>query len=94
MFVETITTPRDEWEHWNERLRMLTEPPAALIASITWQTQDGNVTSLNVWETPEAVADFFIERVRPFVEVEGSPETTPTRHGEPIAVYLRGDRTA
>ena len=30
MFVETITTARDEWERWNERLRMLEEPPAAL----------------------------------------------------------------
>jgi hypothetical protein len=25
MFVETITAPREEWEHWNERLRTLTE---------------------------------------------------------------------
>jgi hypothetical protein len=89
MFVETITTPRDEWIRWNERLRMLTEPPAALIAGIAWQTENGDVTSVNVWDSPEAVADFFVERVHPFVAVEGSPAITPTRHGEPLAVYLR-----
>jgi len=94
MFVETITSPRDEWERWTERLRLLSEPPAALVASIAWQTKDGNVTSVSVWDSPEAVADFFMERIRPFVEAEGSPDTTPTRHGDPIAVYLRGDRTA
>ena len=90
MFVETITTPRDEWERWNERLRMLADPPSALVASIAWQTANGDVTSVNVWESPEAVADFFVERVRPLVETEGEPATTPTRHGEPLAVYVRG----
>ena len=94
MFAETITTSRDEWDRWNDRLRMLADPPAALIASIAWQTPDGNVTSLNVWDSPEAVADFFIERVRPYVEAEGEPPTSPTRHGEPLAVYLRGADTA
>jgi hypothetical protein len=93
MFVETITTPRDEWDRWNERLRMLADPPAALIASIAWQTGDGEVTSVNVWESPEAVADFFIERVRPLVEAGGEPATKPMRHGVPLAVYLRGAKT-
>ena len=93
MFVETITTPRDEWERWNERLRMLEEPPAALVASIAWQTANGDVTSVNVWESPEAVADFFIERVRPLVEAEGEPPTSPTRHGEPLAVYVRANHS-
>jgi len=90
MFVESITTPRDEWERWNERLRMLADPPAALVASIAWQAANGDVTSVNVWESPEAVADFFIERVRPIVEADGEPPTSPTRHGEPLAVYIRG----
>lgn len=94
MFVETITTSRDEWDSWNERLRLLADPPAALVASIAWQTANGDVTSVNVWESPEAVADFFVERVRPLVEAEGEPATAPTRHGEPLAVYARGGTTA
>ena len=68
---------------------MLTEPPAALIASIAWQTEDGRVTAVNVWDSAEAVADFFVERVHPIVEAEGEPATKPMRHGEPVALYLR-----
>jgi hypothetical protein len=91
MFVETITTPRDEWDRWNERLRMLAEPPARLIASIAWQSDSGEVTSVNLWESPDAVADFFVERVHPLVEAEGEPVTSrratasrsPSTCGEP-----------
>lgn len=90
MFVETITTSRDEWDRWNERLRMLAEPPTALIASIAWLTGNGDVTSVNLWDSPEAVAEFFFDRVQPLVQAEGEPTIRPERHGEPLAVYLRG----
>ena len=90
MFVETITSSRDEWERWNDRLRMLTDPPSALVASIAWMTDDGSITAINVWDSPEAVADFFIERVYPIVQAEGEPPSKPIRYGEPVAVYLRG----
>ena len=29
MFVETVTAPREVWEHWTERLRLYSEPPSA-----------------------------------------------------------------
>jgi hypothetical protein len=67
----------------------LADPPPALVAAIAWNSGEGQVTSLNVWETPEAVADFFMERVRPIVEVEGEPENKPQRHGAPILAYFR-----
>ena len=70
-------------------MRLLTEPPEALVAVIAWDSGDGEVTEVNVWETPGAVADFFMERVRPIVEAEGEPPNKPQRHGEPIAFYLR-----
>ena len=89
MFVETIVLPRPEWEHWQERLRLSTDPPEGLIASIVWDSGDGKVTGVNLWESPAAIADFFVERVGPFVEVEGEPTSKPKRHGEPVAVYLR-----
>ena len=89
MFVETITAPRDEWEQWTARIRFLTEPPAALVASIAWLGKDGQVTSLNVWDSPQAVGDFYMERVGPIVQAEGEPLNKPERHGEPIAVYVR-----
>ena len=89
MFVETIVLPRPEWERWQERLRLSTDPPQDLIASIVWDSGDGEVTGVNLWESPAAIADFFVERVGPFVEAEGEPTNKPQRHGEPVAVYLR-----
>jgi hypothetical protein len=89
MFVETITAPRHEWERWHERLRYTTDPPQALIASIVWDAGDGQVTAVNVWDTPAAIADFYMERVRPIVEAEGEPTNKPQRHGEPLAFYVR-----
>ena len=38
---------------------------------------------------PPAIADFYLERVGPIVEVEGEPSNKPQRHGEPLAFYLR-----
>jgi hypothetical protein len=89
MFIETIVLPHGEWERWHERLRLLDDPPEALIASIAWDSGDGEVTGVNVWETPGAIADFFMERVRPLVEAEGEPTNKPQRRGEPLAFYLR-----
>ena len=89
MFVETIALPRAEWERWHERLRYGSDPPAALVATIVWDAGGGQVTGVNLWETPKAVADFYLERVRPIVEAEGEPSSKPRRHGEPLAVYLR-----
>jgi hypothetical protein len=89
MFVETIALPRPEWERWHERLRYSTDPPDALIATIVWDSGDGHVMGVNVWDTPEAIADFYVERVGPIVEAEGEPANKPQRHGEPLAFYLR-----
>lgn len=89
MFVETIVLPRPEWERWQERLRLFADPPEALIASIAWESGDGEVTGVNVWETPRAIADFFMERVQPLVEAEGEPANKPQRRGEPLAFYQR-----
>jgi hypothetical protein len=89
MFVETIALPRTEWERWHERLRYATDPPEALIATIVWDSGDGQVAGVNLWDTPKAVADFYLERVAPIVESEGEPSNKPKRHGEPLAFYLR-----
>jgi hypothetical protein len=89
MFVETIALPRPEWEHWHERLRYATDPPPALIATIVWDAGDGQIAGVNLWDTPKAVADFYLERVGPIVEAEGEPTSKPKRHGEPLAFYVR-----
>jgi hypothetical protein len=89
VFVETIVAPRAEWERWQERLRLLADPPEALIATIAWNSGEGEVTGINVWDTPGAISDFFMERVLPIVEAEGEPAHKPQRHGEPLAFYVR-----
>jgi hypothetical protein len=89
MFVETITAPGEAWRRWTDRLRLLSEPPFALVASIAWDNGDGTISALNVWDSPSAVADFFLERVEPVVAAEGKPDYAPVRHGEPVAAYFR-----
>ena len=89
MFVETVRLPRPEWEWWQEHLRLTADPPDALVASIAWDAGDGQVAGVNVWDSPGAIADVFMERVMPIVEESGEPTSKPERHGEPLAVYLR-----
>lgn len=92
MFVETITAPAEVWHRWTDRLRLFSEPPAALSASIAWDNGDGTITAVNVWDTPSAVADFFLERVEPVIAAVGKPDYKPVRHGEPVASYFRQER--
>ena len=88
MFIERVIAPREEFDLWDERLRMVDEPPAALIASIAWESE-GEVTCVNVWDSPDAIADFFLERVQPFVEAEGPPAHKPERLGHAVRAYVR-----
>ena len=89
MFVETITAPREVWLDWTGRLQLFSDPPSALFASIAWDNGDGTVGGVNVWDSPSAVADFFLERVQPVVASEGAPDYKPVRRGEPVASYFR-----
>lgn len=65
MFVETVTSPEQEWRRWSEKLQLHKDRPATRVASVAWRSDDGTVVQLDVWDTPGAVADNFIERVRP-----------------------------
>ena len=89
MFVETINQPHDEWERWASLLRIREEPPAALVASIAWDAGDGMISGVNVWDRPDAIADFYIERVRAVTGVVGEPTHKPARHGPPVYAYFR-----
>ena len=91
VFVERVTLPRAEWEEWSGRLRLLTEPPAALVASFAWQSEDDTITSINVWDSASDIADFFLDRAQPIVETEGPPSRKPERLGDAISAYVRSD---
>ena len=89
MFIETITQPSDEWQRWSATLRVYEDPPEALVASVAWDSGDGNVTMLNVWDNPAAIGDLYMERMAPVIEELGEPSNKPQRHGEPVAIYVR-----
>jgi hypothetical protein len=89
MFVETVTAPRELWQQWTSRLRLVSEPPSALAALVAWDVGDDTITSVHVWDNPSAVADFFVERVQPLIEAEGPPDYKPVRHGNAVAAYFR-----
>ena len=89
MFVETITSDRDEWEMLDRKLRMREDPPNGLVASVTWDIGDGKVTMLNVWDEPGHISDFNVERAASAFAEVGQPTGKPKRHGEPIAVFIR-----
>lgn len=88
VFVERVVAPREEFELWDARLRIVTDPPPALVVSVAWES-DGEVTCINVWDSPEAIADFFLERVRPFIEAADPPENKPQRLGQVVRAYVR-----
>ena len=90
MFVETVTAPRELWEQWSTRVRLYSDPPPALVATVAWDAGGGMITSLNVWDDPSAIADFFLDRIQPLIEAEGPPDYKPVRHGNAIATYFRG----
>jgi hypothetical protein len=88
VFVERLTAPRAEFDEWVKRLRLVSDPPSALVASFAWDV-NGEVTAINVWDSPEAIADFFVERVHPIVEQEGPPANKPQRLGPALHAYVR-----
>jgi len=47
-FVERVALPRAECEECTGRLRLLIEPPTALVASFAWESEDDTITSINV----------------------------------------------
>lgn len=89
MFVETITATRELWETFSGRTRLTSDPPSALVVSVSWDAGDGRVTVMNVWDSPEAIADFYVERTRPIIEEIGEPPDKPRRHGPPLSMYVR-----
>jgi hypothetical protein len=94
MYVETVTAPRDVWQQWTTRLQLFSEPPSALVATVAWEIGDGMITAVNVWDSPSAIGDFFVERIQPVIEADGPPDYKPVRHGHAVAAYFRGQASS
>ena len=89
MFIEMVTAPTSEFHEWTERLRLIADPPKALVASFAWRSPDGTIASINVWDSASDIADFFVDRVQSIVEQYGPPENKPERLGEAVHAYVR-----
>lgn len=88
MFIETLVSPRVEWEEWSRDLRVLSDPPKGLLSLTVWESGEQEITACFLWEQPSDVADFFIERIEPLLETKGEPKHKPLRR-EPVAAYVR-----
>ena len=88
VFIERLTAPRAEFDEWVGRLRLVSDPPRALVASFAWES-DGEVTAINVWDSPDAIADFFVDRVHAVIEQHGPPANKPQRLGPAFHGYVR-----
>lgn len=89
MFVETIDSERDEWEQWEERLGLGENPPDGLVLHLVWDAGGGRVGQLNVWDTPDKVSDFYVERARHVIAELGEPKGKPHRHGSALVFFMR-----
>jgi hypothetical protein len=47
VFVERVSAPREGFRLWEERLRMVTDRPPVLVASMAWES-DNEATCINV----------------------------------------------
>lgn len=70
VFTEIVTTDLAETERVTEASHLYTDPPAGLLAAITWRTRDDEVSTLLVWQTPEARGLWSAERMMPLFEGE------------------------
>lgn len=91
MFMEKVTTTRDAVEEVFEESKLLDEPPTSLLALLSWEEDDGRVTTVSVWESAAARGQMAVDRMMPLYEQGVLDE----RHGSPhpvpaVRIYLRG----
>ncbi|MBW3579324.1 MAG: hypothetical protein KY462_16625 [Actinobacteria bacterium] len=89
MFMDKVTTTRDAAEDvWRES-RLLDDPPDSLLALLSWE-EDGQVTTVSVWESAADRGQVAADRMLPLFERGVLGE----RHGSPhpvetVRIYLR-----
>lgn len=91
MFMDRVTVDRAAHDELIEATRLLDDPPDGLLAALSWEEQDGQVTMVSLWESPGARGDATTERILPLVEAG----MLDGRHGDPepvraVAVHVLG----
>jgi len=89
MFIDVVTAARSEIELVDERTGLFSDPPAGLLAAVSWESGDDRVTTVMVWDTPGARGDFAFQKMMPLIEqggITGKPEIV-----KPFRVFIRSD---
>jgi hypothetical protein len=90
MFVEIVHAPAAELQQVFELSRLTSDPPAGLLAAVSYTEASGQSSALLVWEAPGQRGDWAAERMVPLFEsgaltgASGHPERV-----EPIEVWIR-----
>jgi hypothetical protein len=91
MYMDKDTTSRDGAEEAWEAIKLLDDPPESLLALLSWEEADGQVTSVYVWESAADRGQVAAERVMPLFqqgilneERHGSPHPVPA-----VKIFLR-----
>lgn len=90
MFTEIVTTSRAVADRVLAGSRLVSDPPAGLLAAIAWESGTDRVSLLMVWDTPAARGDFSFERMVPLLRsAEFADVTDKPQRVAPVEVYLR-----
>lgn len=90
MYMDKVTTTRRAAEEVLNASKLLDEPPSSLLALLSWEEEDGQVTTLSVWESAANRGQVAADRMMPLFEQGVLDE----RHGSPhpvqtVRIYLR-----
>lgn len=86
MFIDIVTTSRSALEDVIREGRLLSDPPKAMIAMLSWELEDGQVRTITVWDSASERGAFAAERMMPLFEAgvlgeaHGSPHPVRTVH--------------
>ena len=87
MFCQLVTVEHDRYAEAESKLRVLADPPAGLLAAVSWR--DGaTARTLVVWDSPRAAGDFAETRVMPLLEAGDISPAHPERL-EVIEAFIR-----
>lgn len=90
MFMDRITIGREALEEVLQASGLIEDPPSSLLAFVSWEEDDGQVTAISVWETASDRGQYAADTMMPLFEQgvlgeqHGSPH--PVR---PVHVHLR-----
>ena len=91
MFMDVVVAPRSEIELVDERAGLFRDPPVGLVAAISWESGEDQVTTVMVWDTPGARGDFAFKKMMPLIE-QGGITSTP-EVVQPFRLFIRSSAT-